>query len=165
MFGRRQFAVASVDSVTDFVSEMDKRLSDPAQEHPIQDAAVQLRMLSLLRGRMQANEAPKEQFERLGIPYEGVLTEDLLGTFRGGAAPVVPDLCEMTPEAAKAVAIQLSKLRPEQAAGFKKMLCAGQRSENGAPLPLTAEDVFAVMRKMIPPAYADIMINGIKNYL
>ncbi len=85
--------------------------------------------------------------------------------FSGGVAPVVPDMCEMTPEAAKAVAIQLSLLRPEQVAGFKKMLCASQRKENDLPVPLTTDDVFAVVRKLIPPAYVDFMISSIRNYL
>ncbi len=40
---------------------------DPGQEQPIRDAAVEARMLDLLRTLMRANEAPVEQFERLGL--------------------------------------------------------------------------------------------------
>ncbi len=41
--------------------------TDPQQEHPIQDAALEERMIRLLVELMQANDAPPEQYERLGI--------------------------------------------------------------------------------------------------
>lgn len=41
--------------------------TDPRQEHPLQDAGVEQRMLAHLVRRMQENETPPEQFERLGI--------------------------------------------------------------------------------------------------
>jgi arylsulfatase A-like enzyme len=40
---------------------------DPGQEHPLQDAAVEARMIDLLKKLMRANQAPAEQFERLGL--------------------------------------------------------------------------------------------------
>lgn len=41
--------------------------SDPHQEHPLQDAALEERMIGLLVAAMQANEAPPEQYIRLGV--------------------------------------------------------------------------------------------------
>ncbi len=41
--------------------------TDPNQEHPLQDAAVEGRMVALMERLMQANEAPAEQFVRLGL--------------------------------------------------------------------------------------------------
>jgi arylsulfatase A-like enzyme len=41
--------------------------SDPKQEHPIQDRAVEERMIGLLRDLMRKNNAPEEQFRRLGV--------------------------------------------------------------------------------------------------
>ena len=41
--------------------------NDPTQETPIQDAAVEQRMTELLAKQMKANDAPPEQFERLGL--------------------------------------------------------------------------------------------------
>ena len=41
--------------------------SDPGQEHPIRDAAVEARMTRLLVASMKANQAPVEQYERLGL--------------------------------------------------------------------------------------------------
>ena len=40
---------------------------DPAQEHPLHDPAVEARMTGLLRDLMRRNDAPAEQFERLGL--------------------------------------------------------------------------------------------------
>ena len=41
--------------------------TDPAQENPLTDSAGEARMIDLLRSLMQANEAPEEQYERLGL--------------------------------------------------------------------------------------------------
>ena len=40
---------------------------DPAQEHPIEDPAIEKRMKELLIKLMRDNDAPPEQFERLGL--------------------------------------------------------------------------------------------------
>jgi arylsulfatase A-like enzyme len=45
--------------------------TDPGQEHPLIDDEVELRMLRLLAQLMHENDAPRSQFERLGMPYDG----------------------------------------------------------------------------------------------
>ncbi len=45
--------------------------ADPAQEHPIADDEVELRMLRLLTRLMRESEAPASQYERLGLPVDG----------------------------------------------------------------------------------------------
>jgi arylsulfatase A-like enzyme len=42
--------------------------SDPRQEHPISDPAVEAAMIEHLVRLMRENDTPKEQFERLGLP-------------------------------------------------------------------------------------------------
>ena len=44
---------------------------DPAQEHPILDDVVELRMMRLLVRLMREHDAPTSQYERLGLPVEG----------------------------------------------------------------------------------------------
>jgi hypothetical protein len=52
---------------------------DPGQEHPLTDDEVELRMLRLLAQLMHDSDAPRSQFDRLGIPYHGEIgTEHLL---------------------------------------------------------------------------------------
>lgn len=45
--------------------------TDPHQERPLDDPEVELRILRLLAQLMQDSEAPRSQFDRLGIPYDG----------------------------------------------------------------------------------------------
>ncbi|MEU0068849.1 sulfatase [Streptomyces sp. NPDC006332] len=49
--------------------------SDPGQQHPLDDPETELRMLRLLAGLLHAHDAPRSQFDRLGIPYDGEITE------------------------------------------------------------------------------------------
>jgi arylsulfatase A-like enzyme len=44
--------------------------ADPRQEHPLHDPLVEARMIRLLIGLMVDNDAPPEQFERLGLVEE-----------------------------------------------------------------------------------------------
>jgi arylsulfatase A-like enzyme len=53
--------------------------NDPQQQHPLRDDELELRLCGLMVDLMRANDAPAEQYERLGLPAEGpVLTEHLL---------------------------------------------------------------------------------------
>jgi arylsulfatase A-like enzyme len=45
--------------------------TDPQQQHPLRDDELETRMAELLVAAMRANDAPPEQFERLGLPPEG----------------------------------------------------------------------------------------------
>ncbi len=46
--------------------------ADPAQEHPITDPDIEVRMTDHLLRLMRENEAPTEQYERLGLQQEAV---------------------------------------------------------------------------------------------
>ena len=50
--------------------------NDQQQEKPIYDLNVEKRMILLLRDEMKKNDAPLEQYQRLGIPYDGEITID-----------------------------------------------------------------------------------------
>jgi hypothetical protein len=43
--------------------------ADPQQEHPIDDPAVEARMIEHLVRLMRENDAPEEQYQRLGLPH------------------------------------------------------------------------------------------------
>lgn len=45
--------------------------TDPGQEHPLDDPALELRMAQLLVDGMRATDAPHSQFARLGLPVAG----------------------------------------------------------------------------------------------
>jgi arylsulfatase A-like enzyme len=42
--------------------------TDPQQQNPLQDEAIEARMIELLLKLMQENDAPHEQYQRLGLP-------------------------------------------------------------------------------------------------
>lgn len=52
--------------------------SDPGQENPIRDPQVELRLLKQMVTLMQENEAPQEQYERMGLPAGGEVNESHL---------------------------------------------------------------------------------------
>jgi hypothetical protein len=52
--------------------------NDPNQENPIIESEIEKRMIEALIEEMKKNDSPIEQFERLGIPYEGEITKDHL---------------------------------------------------------------------------------------
>lgn len=53
-------------------------MKDPHQEQPIFDSEIEKKMILLMRAEMKLNDAPLEQFERLGIPFEGEITHQHL---------------------------------------------------------------------------------------
>jgi arylsulfatase A-like enzyme len=74
--------------------------TDPQQEHPILDDEVELRMLRLLAQLMHDNDAPRSQFERLGIPFDAEPgPEHLLARKQAeraaATAEPLPDLSEL----------------------------------------------------------------------
>ncbi|MFG2525253.1 sulfatase [Streptomyces sp. NPDC048527] len=52
--------------------------NDPEQHTPLVDDAAELRMASLMVDLMRANDAPPSQYERLGLPAEGPVTDSHL---------------------------------------------------------------------------------------
>jgi arylsulfatase A-like enzyme len=52
--------------------------ADPEQENPLIDDDVERRMIGLMVEWMHWNDAPQEQFERLGLPLDGIATEEHL---------------------------------------------------------------------------------------
>jgi hypothetical protein len=49
--------------------------SDPGQVNPIRDAEVELRIIDLMLELMRHNQAPADQYARLGLPEEGPADE------------------------------------------------------------------------------------------
>ena len=52
--------------------------NDPNQENQIIDSEVEKRMILLLRNEMKKSDAPVEQYERLGIPIDGEISDEHL---------------------------------------------------------------------------------------
>ncbi|SDT45819.1 sulfatase [Microlunatus soli] len=52
--------------------------TDPEQQHPMIDDQLELRMIEAMLDLFRVNEAPPEQYERLGLPQSGPATRDHL---------------------------------------------------------------------------------------
>lgn len=51
---------------------------DPGQESEIEDPAVEARLIRIMAELMRQNDAPPEQYERVGIPIHGMVDEETL---------------------------------------------------------------------------------------
>jgi hypothetical protein len=74
--------------------------TDPEEEHPIVDDEVELKLLRLLARALHDNDAPRSQFERLGIPFDAEPgREHLLVRIQAqraeATAEPLPDLSEL----------------------------------------------------------------------
>jgi len=52
--------------------------TDPGQTEEIEDSEIELKFIKKIADKMRENEAPREQFDRLGIPEEGIMTAEEL---------------------------------------------------------------------------------------
>ncbi|MEW1688349.1 sulfatase [Streptomyces sp. NPDC091265] len=69
------FAVGNPYAFGSLLFDLD---TDPDQEHPLDDDASELRMATLMTEALRAEDAPSTQFERLGLPPSGPVTEEHL---------------------------------------------------------------------------------------
>ena len=77
--------------------------NDPGELHPIEDEAVELRMIHRMVELMKENDAPREQYDRLGLPFDHEMTAEELRAQKAWVAEndrAVPvEGWEWTPEA------------------------------------------------------------------
>ena len=70
--------ITSYESTTRFAylygSFLFDLLHDPTQENIIEDPAIEKEMITHLIDLMKKNDAPKEQYERLNIPFDGKIS-------------------------------------------------------------------------------------------
>ncbi|MEF9865246.1 MAG: sulfatase [Oscillospiraceae bacterium] len=128
--------------------------SDPQQAHPIQNPEVQKRLIKLMRQLMQKNDAPMEQYERLGIPQSGEITDDMLAKYNRMDVPIITDAGELDEKANKAAAIFISNVSQDKAEKLKQALRADGKKHS-------ADDVLQIAAEVSSPMLA----NAIRNYL
>lgn len=87
--------------------------ADPEEKNPISDPETELRLLTHLRDLMGENQAPDEQFIRLGIPKSGTITEEHLPQ-DSYEDQIRVDLPDLTGEQRRMLQIGLSLLNDSQ---------------------------------------------------
>ncbi|GAA1484910.1 sulfatase [Brachybacterium fresconis] len=125
--------------------------ADPEQLDPLQDDEVELRMTKMLVEAMRSNEAPRSQFERLGLPAEGeVSPEHLLVRRHAGR---VQDM-----------AVPMPRLEDLPAAGLLTgpLLDLAGTTRGRAALEAEASSVMATEAVSVPPGMSlyDLAAHG-----
>ena len=132
---------------------------DPGQLHPVDDVAAECRMLRLLVRAMQENDAPSEQYTRLGVPAkEDSITEDSVIAMREAAAkadppPVLPELTWDLPARHMFRAMMQfipADKRAEATQGFAAASAQTGKTQIGP------EDILAFAARMLPPDMTDM---------
>lgn len=96
---------------------------DPHQRHPIADPAIERRMITLLHELMHANDAPPEQYERLGIPAdESALAEEIDTCLRAGEGIRRAEELAAGASRSERVADIIAALQPAADARYRQLL-------------------------------------------
>ena len=128
---------------------------DPHQLTEISDFAVEQKMAGLIQEFMQQNDAPIEQYERMGIPENGTITQEELQkqtqqakanktpvilqnyTWEEGAYPQLQGILQLLPQ----------EMRQGASANFVQMVSANNNAQT-----VTKAHVAAFCSAVIPPA-------------
>ncbi|SEG95745.1 Arylsulfatase A [Nonomuraea solani] len=121
--------------------------TDPAQEIPIVDDDVELRMIELLRRLMIDTDAPPSQFERLGIPRDGDITPEHLlvreqrDRAADTAAPLPPEADLQAPDLLHAPLLDLLQITGAKDVLMREAPALVQSELLSAPLSLSLMDL------------------------
>lgn len=121
--------------------------NDPGQKAPIDDIQTELRLIRRMIEMMRGNDAPKEQYERLGLT-SGMTEADILESRAAFAQSFVPTGLDELPwtDAAASMYLTLgSLLRGADIAGSFAAFFAAQGAENVLP-----EHVYGFVRETLP---------------
>lgn len=90
-------------SVTRFGTQLYDLQNDPEQKNPVRDLTEELRLIHAMQSLMHVNDAPAEQFIRIGLPCDREMTMEELEAEKAAAdqqdAAVPVDGFKWTPEA------------------------------------------------------------------
>lgn len=135
--------------------------TDPHQEKPVSLPWEQLRLLALMRKMMKENQAPDEQFERLGIPKEGDIEPALLAKYNSKEIPVLENAGNLTEEGLR-VASLYGALLP---VALVEQLKEKMRQQTNAETVWGAAEVIETMGALVTDPMTEMLVRGVKNYI
>lgn len=131
--------------------------ADPGQTRPVDDAALEAKIATLLAEEMRKADAPAEQFDRLGLPCNGEVTAEMILDSRAAdEAQQTPDClpgARWSQEAKNIWRAWCQMLPPEglqAAAGI-----VGQLHNTHPKDPVSMDDVVGAAKIMLPPEQAE----------
>ena len=132
--------------------------SDPTQEHPIRREDTELRLLTAMRDMMLKNEAPPEQFTRLGIPMTGSVPASALEQ-EPMDVPSFPGVGGLTPSQERILLIGWSLLSP----GEQTVVLEDLRSLSDKPVE--TDKLLDILVQFATPQFKIAAKRGILNKL
>ncbi len=137
--------------------------SDPEQKHPIVNDEIELHLLNRMRDMMRENEAPQEQYERIGIVKEGALTPAMLHCGRQRSDDYIKEnSLVFTPKGNKALNILLSTLSTQLQ---EKIITEVKNEQQLCGKPIDEELVIGLMPKFLPAGQSGPMQNMMRMFL
>lgn len=135
--------------------------TDPEQQNALDDLTECRRMAELLRQEMKKNEAPAEQFQRLGLPMDGPISDEaLIDADKTYDKPKAGTLT-FTAKGEKALAIYLSQLVGAKADAFVQRLMDVYPEHT----ELTENEVFDQMRQVEDAQFRELTIKNVQKFL
>lgn len=131
---------------------------DSQQKAPIHNPEIQRKMILLMRELMLENEAPQEQFIRLGIPMTGEISSELIKKYGERAEMEGESTGLKNKKAAKAAIIYMGTLSVRQQVEFREKLALLGSDAN-------EKKVLELIEQEAEPSYQEALIRSIKNYL
>lgn len=135
--------------------------NDPKQEHPIENPEVQIRLLKLMRKMMIENQAPSEQFERLGIPETGDISPELLRRYQEKEITMIEDAGRLTDEGLRAASMFAVFLPQNMVSRMKEALRVS--TENGDVYG--KEEVIDCVSSLITDQMGEMLIRTVKAFI
>lgn len=137
--------------------------TDPEQRSPITDRAVELRLIKMMRDMMLLNEAPSEQYERVGIPQQGMISKESLEALKAPKRDhLVAAGIDFTPKGRKALNMFLSLQDSEHQQTILKEVKISSFSDGQ---PVDEEQVFLLIRRLAPKGYSETIVNMLRIFL
>lgn len=132
--------------------------NDPHQENPIKNKELQKMMVYLLRDLMLKNEAPKEQFLRLGIPEIGKIKDEDIDRYNQSYIKSLNSFHFSEEKVILAINIYLDILKQENRGDFEKILLSLDRNIN-------QDEILTIIGNHINSPHQEILLRLIKSYL
>ncbi len=131
---------------------------DPRQEENLTDVQIRVKMAKLMVRAMKENESPSEQFERIGLPETGEITEDMVrceDTDPAGV-PCLPD-CEWEKGAVNMFRALMKFIPEGEREKASKVIENGLKEMVPEAAAVSSEMIEALIPAVIPAEHVDMV--------
>lgn len=135
--------------------------TDPKQEHPMENQEVQIRLLKLMRKMMKENQAPSEQFERLGIPETGDFEPEMLKRYQEKKIVLIENAGNLTPDGLMAASLFGQFLPEDLTSQMKEIL----RKSTAAGNQWGQKEVIECVNGLVTDPMGQMLVRIVKYFI